>query len=178
MQSVEEPHHLHPGQSPSGLEQWLISGKLSIKEDNHQQSSAFSWLQNHEDFDIAINGFLGHGSSRIFGNGNRATLEQGGSPPLSASSPSELSSHFFGQSLPVESLFFWIRGLPDPQLPVYDATFNENGTYSSFRQEGWTLTFRSQTTVDGFLLPSSIHARKDKLQLKIIVKQWQPEASH
>lgn len=162
----------HHQQQTKKLDAWQIDGKLAVRSEAQSGSGVLFWLQRQDYFDIRVSGPLGQGSTRLTGHTGKIQLT---TPQLqrTAESAEQLMDEQLGWSLPVENLYWWVRGLPNPNRP-YQLRINAQSTAEHLIQDDWQLEFISYlTTTDGIPLPERIKLQGPELQLTLVIKQWQ-----
>ena len=150
------------------LSHWQLSGKIGIRSPRGADSAYLNWLQCGERYQIRINGPLGSGAVKLLGEPGLVTLLNGGEPTIVAASPEQLLMEQFGWQLPLSQLVYWVRGIPAPQQPWGPEPLG-------FEQDGWQLSFPSQTEQQHYQLPAKAVAQQQQQELKVIliVKEWQ-----
>jgi|GEM_PF-518373 len=160
-----------------GIELWQVQGKLGIRLPSDSGSLYFNWLQRPENFAIHLSGPLGQGASWIRGgspnnNLQQVSLERGKQPRVYADNLETLMHSTLGWSLPVSELYYWVRGIPSPNLPIEQLGRDAGGRLASLQQQGWKLRFERYKTVDSWPLPGKLIAERKPLKLTFIIKSW------
>ena len=150
---------------------WKLDGKIALKTATEGHSASISWNQQGQHFDIDLYGPMGAGRIELTGDEHGATLRDS-TGEYTAASASELLHQLSGMSMPVEMLHWWVRGLPSPKYNTSNARYNEDGRLSGFDQEGWTLQIERFTRTGKLTLPSYLKAKKNDLQVKLVIKSW------
>jgi outer membrane lipoprotein LolB len=147
------------------LQNWRLQGKIGIRDHQQAHSAYLNWQQCGDQYDIRISGPLGQGAAHLYGNDQQVTLAGSAPQPISARTPEQLLYQQLGWEIPLTQLFYWIRGIPDP-----DHSFRADK--HGFKQSGWQLTFPSQTTIDLYTLPGKAVARHPDMAVTLILKNW------
>jgi outer membrane lipoprotein LolB len=135
---------------------WRAEGMMSIRSTRQTSAFSFEWLQqNQENYALEFFAPLGLGSVRVLGNASNVVLWQSATQKITAKTPEALMIRQLGYSVPVTSLYYWIRGLPDPHLPM-SARFDVNHHLSTLQQQGWKINFQNFKTISGVDLPTMI----------------------
>lgn len=159
-------------QKASQIEDWQISGKISVRNSTQSGSGTLAWQQQQEHFDIQVNGPLGQGSIRLSGLPGRVELTTN-QLQIRAGSAEQLMQQQLGWSIPLESLLWWVRGLPAPNMQ-HQLELNDNSQAYRIHQAGWQLDYLSyQDTPAGVPLPQRIRARSPELLITLYIRQWQ-----
>ena len=169
--STEDPHAA-PEYTTEDLQQWQVQGKLGIRVPGDSGSVYFNWKQGNDDFAIHLSGPLGQGSSWLHGNEHRVSLQQGNREPVYADNMEALMHSTLGWALPVSELYFWIRGIPAPDIAVTHQAYNDANRLVQLQQQGWQLTFERYRQTSNLHLPGKLIAKRDNIKLTFIIKNW------
>lgn len=160
------------------LRGWHLLGKLGYRHGADGGSAWIDWRQQGESFDVRLHGPFGAGATYIRGDAQGAVLSQSGSPEQTAATPAALTTELFGWTLPVEQLRYWVRGVPDPGLPVAAFEVDARGVLIRLRQHDWLLQFLDYGATPVGRLPGRILAVYDApdappLRVTLVIKSWQ-----
>ncbi|WED43205.1 lipoprotein insertase outer membrane protein LolB [Legionella cardiaca] len=157
--------------SASAITSWEISGALAARSKSKGWNASINWLQRgSSQYQIRLFGPLGSGTVIINKQGGVVTLRDG---PKSASSASaeELMKQQTGIRLPVQNLFYWVRGLPAPGN-VQSAKRDAANHLLVLKQSGYVIDYAQYTTVGKAVLPSVIRLQGNGLFMKLVIKRW------
>lgn len=160
------------------LQQWQVQGKLGIRAPDNSGSLYFNWNQQPEQYSIYLSGPLGQGATWIKGSHNsrgkhnEISIKTGNQPERTASTPQALLHDTLGWSLPVEDLYYWIRGLPSPFSNATLVTRSDNGALDTLVQSGWQLQYQRFDEFAGLWLPKKLTAQHQNVRLTIVIKTW------
>lgn len=150
---------------------WEINGALAAKSKSKGWSATLNWLQTGANaYQIRLIGPLGGGSVLINKKGSTISFQDGAKKSTSTNAE-ELLQKQTGIRLPVNNLYYWVRGLPAPggvQAEVHDK-YNH---LTKLRQSGYTIDFTKYTSVKGIDLPSMIRLEGNGVMVKVIIKNW------
>lgn len=153
------------------VKSWDLSGAIAAKNGKKAWSASINWMQRGQgSYQIRMFGPLGSGTVLIEKNGGVVNFRDG---PKSASSTNaeQLLLKQTGVRLPVNSLFYWVRGVPAPGA-VQTATRDANGNLQVLRQGGYTIQYGGYTTVGNLVLPSQIRLQGPNVFIKLVIKRW------
>ena len=155
----------------SELSSWELSGAIAAKNNQKGWSASLNWLQQKQDhYQIRLFGPLGGGAVVIENNGGIISYVDG-KTKLSSHNPDGLLEEQTGVRLPVNNLYYWVRGIPSPNSPSsthYDAT----GHLSDLSQAGYTIHYDRYTRIHELDLPMKIQLQSNEIRIKLIIKQW------
>ena len=154
------------------ISQWHVKGKLGYKSASDAGSAWLDWRQQLEHFKLLLGGPFGAGTVEIVGNGHTVALRQGNKPDQFAPSAKALSRKLLGWELPIEELSYWIRGIPAPDVPVVDQSFNSQGLLAIFQQAGWQLKLSKYRDTEMGKLPSKLVAIQNGTRFTLIIKEY------
>lgn len=156
------------------LSDWQAKGKASVTSPEQSLTLNVHWQQRGDTLVVDISGPLGQGSGQLSGQPGAYRLR---SPQgeFFADSLNQFSRQLMGSDLPLDSLRWWLLGMPDPDL-AHSLSFNALGLVDELTQAGWQLGF---SRYQGETLP--LPGRIDLQQLndqgnkaRVVVTQWQP----
>ncbi len=76
-----------------------------------------------------------------------------------------------GFTPPLESLRFWLLGVPDPDA-VFELTRNAADRALEIRQNGWTIDYDRYMPVNGDVLPAHVVLRREGIRVRIVIDRW------
>ncbi len=155
----------------SGLDHWEFSGKVALRTADNAESARLQWTQHAQRSRVVLSGPMGWNSLTLLLDDDQLTLLRDGEAQLLADS-GQLGD-MIGWDLPVESLRWWVRGLPAPGLRIGDIQLVD-GRLSVLQQDGWQLAYEAYSDVDGVVLPGRIRFEKPGISGKILLKRWKP----
>lgn len=153
------------------ISSWNIHGAMSAKNKSKGWSATLNWLQTGANqYQIRLIGALGGGSVLVQKKGSTITL-QDGAKISTASSADQLLLENTGIRLPVNNLYYWVRGLPAPG-GVQSVEHDQYNHLTTLRQSGYTIRFTQYTAVKGIDLPSMIRLEGHGVMMKVIINSW------
>lgn len=150
---------------------WELQGKIGLRSASEAGSAFLSWSQQGEQYRMVFSGALGLGKLVLNGDGSGVSWVGRDGRTGRHADPEALISELWGWRVPVAALKYWVRGVPDPRLPVSDVRFVE-GAVSSFRQAEWTVAPEGFRDVDGLVLPSRVRVDGGDARLTVSISRW------
>lgn len=144
---------------------------MSIRQANQTTAFSFEWQQSQKHYTLQLFAPLGLGSLHIVGSDNHVELWQSASQKITAKTPELLMQRELGYAVPVTCLYYWIRGLPDPHLPMIK-TLDKQNRLVQLQQQAWKINFLDFKIVSGFDLPTKIILEDNTLHVKIVISHW------
>ncbi|STX44346.1 molecular chaperone LolB [Legionella donaldsonii] len=159
------------GASPAGVSSWEISGAMAARNKSKGWSASLNWVQNGPgQYQIRLSGPLGSGTVLVNKKGGVVTLRDG-PKTASSSNADELLRQQTGVRLPVNNLYYWVRGLPAPGA-VQSAKKDQANHLTLLRQSGYTIEYTQYTTVGKYVLPSQIRLQGNGVFIKVVIRRW------
>lgn len=150
---------------------WNIHGAMAAKNKSKGWSATMNWLQSGPStYQIRLMGPLGSGAVLINRSGGQVTVKDG-AKTSSSSNGEELLQKQTGIRVPVNNLYYWVRGLPAPG-GVSSEEHDQYNHLTRLKQSGFTVDFTKYTSVKGIDLPSMIRLEGNGIMVKVIIKSW------
>jgi outer membrane lipoprotein LolB len=159
--------------SLTSLRHWNIEGKIAVQNQAKKDSGSASlkWQQNNLNYTMLFYGPMGAGSEKLSGTPGKVVLEMSNGKTATAKSPEALLASQTGWRLPVSSMYYWVRGLPVPNLPV-EKKFDSFNHVTQLNQQGWIIQYLRYTSVNKMDLPTKILLSNPQMTVKIIISHW------
>ena len=161
----------------TGIQNWNINAVIALRTSagNQGGSANLQWQQKYKNYTILVFGPLGANLVKLSGQlsdqPGSVSLETANGQKMTASNIEQLLAQQTGWQLPVSELYYWIRGLPVPNLPAqkqFDAYFH----LIKLNQQGWTVSFLYYTTINQIDLPMKILLENSRMKIKMNINQW------
>ncbi|MGV6858750.1 MAG: lipoprotein insertase outer membrane protein LolB [bacterium] len=153
---------------------WVIHGRLGVRLPDDGFSAEFTWEQKVDLYKVAVIDPLGRQVAELKGDFDNTRLKLNDGRVLVATDPDALMQANLGWSLPVKSLIYWVRGLPDPHKVAWRREYDDNGRLKLLEQEGWLVTFsryiESETSEQKF--PALIRLSYKDFKIKLLIQEW------
>ena len=152
------------------LHTWDTQGRIAVKTNQKGWNASFNWSQKQAHYDLSIFGPLG--SNRISLVGNREYVSLITNERTYESNNAEtLLQQQLGWCIPVDSIYYWIRGLPAPGS-VMHIVRNAEGQVTMLDQQGWHIEYQSYDKFNGLNLPILIQLQNPRASIRIAIHQW------
>lgn len=157
--------------SLENIQTWSLQGRVAGKSDGEGFRVGVRWQQRQQKFDISLHGLLGRKVAVISGDEGsvQATTSRGAS--YSAQDPEDLLQNLFGYFLPVKSLHYWVRGIPDPGQVYMSLQLDDQGRLQRLDQAGWLIDYNRYHD-DEPALPAFIKISNTDIDANIIISHW------
>ena len=164
-------------QALSQIDDWRISGKLGVRQGDRIDSAVINgWTQRGTEFDINLSSAVfGMGATNLRGTPHSIWLTQAGEEPLYSDQPEALIYQQTGWTLPIESLFSWIKGIPAP-ITNSESAFDLSGRLYELQQLGWTIRYTDYHDTEPYPLPRKIVLERENVRVTLVINDWQLDA--
>ena len=154
------------------IARWQLNGRFSFLTEGESWSGRLHWQQQGaSDYFIQFSDPAGQGAMQLLGNGELVELRLADGKSYQAEDADTLLRQENEWDLPIKSLWDWIRGLPDPGLPL-KSEMNVQELPVKFYQRGWSVNYHDYHTVDNRYFPRKIVIEKAATKLKLIIMDW------
>jgi outer membrane lipoprotein LolB len=153
------------------ISSWSLTGAMSAKNAKKAWSASVNWQQqgsNH--YQMRLMGPLGGGTVLIERQGGAVTYKDGPKTATSSNSD-ELLLQQTGVRLPVNSLYYWVRGLPAPGS-VQTTKYDEFNHLKMLKQNGYTINYETYTATSKGDLPCKMLLVGNGVTIKFVIKNW------
>lgn len=149
---------------------WNITGALAARNKQKSWTASLNWSQQGANqYHIHLSGPIGGGTLLIDKQGNQVTYRDDAKVYTSNSAEKLLLAHT-GIRLPVNNLYYWVRGIPAPGAVQSEQRMGN--VLSQLRQNGYTISYGEYTNINGIALPSKIRLEGNGVFMKLVIKQW------
>jgi outer membrane lipoprotein LolB len=160
----------------ASISDWRVRGKVAYRLPEDAGSASLDWQQSGADSDLRLSGPLGVGSTEIHNEGALLRVRRDGIERLY---PADAAPWLPDGSLlpvPVDSIRHWLRGVPDPDLPLAMLE-RDDALAKRMEQAGWEIRFEDYRDVQGMAMPArlTLEAPGAELTLKVILRDWEFE---
>lgn len=165
---VENYGLVHP-KALYSLEHWVAEGRVAVRSPKESFSASLLWThqQDVEDVEdvLELTGPFGQGRVRITVRKEIVIVDEGNRQQKYYQPVEKVFKSFFSVNVPVDSLRYWLLGVPSPGLSY---ELNNKG----FLQAGWQVEYSLLQKAGSFYLPKKMRLNHQQVKIKIIVDQW------
>jgi len=145
-----------------------VSGRLSARRGAEGAAAHFDWTHAPGRDAISLATPMGTTLARLERDAAGATLVRPDRPVERASDIATLADRVLALPLPVESLAWWIRGVPHPGSP-HAVERDGAGRASVLRQDGWAVVY---AYADGASRPHRVIASYPEIEVRVVIDAW------
>ena len=167
----QQPTEKNEKKQANSLSSWELSGAMAARNQHKGWSAALNWVQEGSNqYQIRLNGPLGGGAAIIDKKGGVLTYTDG-AKKVSSSNAEALLLEKTGIRLPVNNLYYWVRGLKAPGA-VVSSQFDQQHHLKSLAQAGYIINYSHYTTINHIDLPGKIQLQGHGVVIKLVIKHW------
>lgn len=165
----------------ANIQNFSLKGRIGVQTLGKGFSGGLYWQHDAHTDDIALYSPLGGQVASIKKSAEQITLTDANSNSFSANNAEALTQSTLGWQLPLSGLTDWSLGRPagyvakDGALQnstLHNSTWDERGLLATLHQDGWEIEYQNYSEQNGYLLPSKISLKSDKVNLKLLVETW------
>ncbi len=154
------------------IQQWQLTGKIGVQTPENAGSATLNWVESQQHhYTLSLVGPLGAGGVTLTGQPGLVTMDTADGKHYTAQTPEQLLTEQIGWDLPVSYLYYWIRGLPVPDLPS-QTQFDTSHRLTWLVQQHIQVHYLSYTHVGMIDLPNKIFITSPLVKIKIIIYNW------
>ena len=148
-------------------DQWSLDGRAAASSGKQGWQASVEWRQRGDSAELHLAGPLGMGATVLRLTGAGLAID-------GAATRGDVTAAIeerLGVELPLESLRYWLLGVPAPGL---DATVTRNSLDRAGQlvQSGWTVDFDRYGEVGSDWLPAQLTLHRDAVRVKVAVDHW------
>ena len=145
-----------------------VSGRLSARRGGDGAVANFDWEHAPGRDTIALATPMGTTLAQLTRDADGAALTRPDRPVERARDVATLADRMLSMPLPVESLAWWIRGVPHPGS-AHAIERDAAGRTSVLRQDGWAIVY---TYPEGEARPRVVVASYPELEVRVVIDAW------
>lgn len=156
----------------SEINDWVLNGRVAIVNGHESWFLSMNWQFHDNKYILDLSGPFGAGHAQLTGSSEGVILVDADQNYFYADSPDLLLEEVTGVRMPVNSLFYWIRGLPNWNITNEKQKIDQFGRLGQLEQDGWRVRFKSYVDVLKHELPQKVFINGHNLKVKIFVDKW------
>ncbi len=156
----------------SEINDWFLNGRIAIINGQESWHMSMKWQRHDDKYILDLSGPFGAGHAQLTGTKDGVVLVDADQNYFFADNPDRLLQEVTGLRMPVQSLLYWMRGLPDWNVENENQKLDSYGRLALLEQAGWRIRFKRYINVDKHELPQKIFIDGFDLKVKIFVDDW------
>ena len=152
-------------------DQFELRGRVAVAAGTEGFNARLRWEQAGPRSQVAVDGPLGVGGMRMAADGTTLTVVTARGEQLDSEAARAEIVARLGFEPPLESLRYWILGVPDPARPA-EEVLDPQQRLASLRQDGWQIEYGQYLAVNGQWLPGRITMQRGDVRVRLVIDQW------
>jgi outer membrane lipoprotein LolB len=149
-----------------------LKGRVAVAAGKDGFNASLRWTQAGTRSQVSLEGPLGAGGVQITADGDALSIVTAHGDHLdSDAARAELSSRL-GFDPPLNSLRYWIQGVPDPTAPAKEKVDPQQQRLQSLQQSGWQIEYTGYMPSGGVSLPSRMTIQREGVRVRLVVDGW------
>ena len=150
---------------------FTAQGRIGVVAGSDGFNGRMRWIQDGARSTVSLDGPLGVGGVRIVNDAGALTLTNPSGEVLDSPLAHDELVRRMGFEPPLNSLRYWIQGVPDPASPSMEMP-NSEGYLGSLAQSDWTVTFSAYMQTPDGALPQKVTAARGNVRVKLVIDTW------
>ncbi len=156
---------------------FTLKGRLAVAAGDEGFSAGLRWQQRDRDGLIELDGPFGVGGLRLQVRGEALELTTSRGERLDGAAARGELERRLGFALPLESLRYWVRGVPDPASAADERLDAGAPRLAGLAQGGWTVDYAAYVEDSSAgALPRRLSAVREGTRLRLVIEAWTPGA--
>jgi len=151
--------------------QFTAQGRIAVAAGAEGFNARVRWLQDGPRSTVSLDGPLGVGGVRIVNESGVLTLTTPSGAALDSQAAHDELVRRMGFEPPLNSLRYWVQGVPDPAGPVTE-TPNPEGYLGALEQDGWRVSFGAYMQTPEGALPQKLTVARGTVRVKLVIDTW------
>ena len=155
--------------------EFTLKGRLAVAAGEEGFSAGLRWHQRDRDALIELDGPFGVGGLRLQVRGEALELTTSRGERLDGAAARGELERRLGFELPLESLRYWVRGVPDPSSAADERLDVAAPRLAGLAQGGWTVDYAAylEDPMSG-ALPRRLSLVRQGTRLRLVIEAWTP----
>jgi outer membrane lipoprotein LolB len=159
------------------LEHFEFKGRLAAAVNNDGFNATLQWQQRREASVIDLRAPLGFGTAHIERDATRFTLQTSRGEKFDGDVALANLATRLGFAPPLDSLRYWVLGVPDPRRPAIETRGADTSTLSALEQDGWRVQYEEYRPAQAASsasapMPRRAQLTRDAARLRLIIDEW------
>lgn len=157
----------------SELESWGLRGRVALNREGRGAQANVLWTQEGPLSQLELSGPWGVGAERVRIEGGDVNLFSEGDWVSMCSPGMRIDElEMLCDSAPLQSLPYWLRGLPDPGSPFIEYSSGQ-GAAREFRQDGWRVEVNALARSGDLAVPRRLSISGPGASMKVAITNWE-----
>lgn len=156
---------------------WAFRGRVAVNARGRGVQANVWWRQAGPLAELELSGPWGVGAERVrIVEEQVLLLSDGAWVPMCDPGMAVEELEILCAGAPLDSLSFWLRGLPDPDSPFLEYESGQ-GAAQEFQQEGWQVAVSALARSGELTVPRRLRIDGPGATMKVAITEWDLPAS-
>ena len=155
----------------SGIDQWRVNGKVSVRYKDQRTSYKVLWQCQDQDVFFSLYQLTGQKTIEFSHTDNQSQLKDQHGKIYYDKIPTALLKQVLGFELPVLDVCHWGKGIPT-SAPITAISLTQQHRLKHLTQSRWQVSYLSYMDVSNLHLPAKWQMEQDGITLVMLAKQW------
>jgi outer membrane lipoprotein LolB len=151
---------------------WALSARVAVSTEDEAWNGRLHWRQVDDTYRIRFNAPTGQGAFQLDGDSDGVDMRLANGKILHDVDAETLLYNQLGWRLPLDSLRYWVTGLPAPGGGA-ELYFGTAGRLNSLLQFDWRIRYPDYRQTDGAMLPRKVYLENYELDLRLVIDRWE-----
>ena len=158
--------------APAELDAFALNGRVNVRVERGAYPGRIRWQHASANDEVWLYSPIGAAVAHLRQTPGNALLVTSDGKEHRARDLTGLAQELLGYDLPLDSLQYWVRGLPAPSLKLIDEQRDAEGRPQSIQQTGWKVVYLDWTPAGVAGLPSKMDVIGDNMRMRLVVDEW------
>jgi outer membrane lipoprotein LolB len=154
------------------LDHFAFRGRLAAAINNDGFNASLQWQQRGPGSEIDLRAPLGFGSVHIAREPGRLALQTSRGEQFDGDAALAGLATRLGFAPPLDSLRYWVLGVPDPQHPAVETPSVDARYLIALEQDGWRVQYEEYRDAAGRPMPRRAQLTRADARLRLIIDEW------
>lgn len=151
---------------------WALSARVTVSTEDDAWNGRLYWRQTADTYHIRFNAPTGQGAFQLDGDGEGVDMHLANGQILHDVDAETLLYRQLGWRLPLDSLRYWVTGLPVPDGEA-ELYFGVAGRLDGLLQSDWRVRYPAYRQADGAMLPRKVYLENYQLDVRLVIDRWE-----
>ena len=150
-----------------------LKARVAVAAGQEGFNARLRWQQQGAQSQFALEGPLGVGGAQVMFDGQALNVRTSRGQQLDDDAARAELVARLGFAPPLQSLRYWIQGVPDPATPA-DEVLDGEQRLASLKQGDWLIDYGAYTAASGAWLPERLTMHREGVRVRLLIDEWSP----